>query len=293
MHPVILRAGDTPVAEYVWQPDAPRNLSPRPYLHPVRTLGGIEVTEFQPPDHPHHYGVSLAIADVGGTNFWGGRTFVTDQGSTWLPDHGEQRHTGFAARDESGLTETLSWMPVETPGAPVIDERRTVRAYPVGAGWALDFAFRLANLTGEPLPVRSSATKGRPGAGYGGFFWRAPRSATDRLVYTSAAEGEAAVHGSAQPWLVLSGRTPAGPYWSLVFVQVGHVDPWFVRTDEYPGVGPALAWDRPLWIDEALERRVVTLVLDGRPERAEVDKLVGDKLTVDKLTVDKLTGNIR
>nr|BFE82466.1 hypothetical protein GCM10020093_050670 [Planobispora longispora] len=61
--------------------------------------------------------------------------------------------------------------------------------------------------------------------------------------------------------------------WSLVFVQAGAVDPWFVRVAEYPGVGPALAWDRPLAVADTLRRRVVTVVADGRLDRAAAAKL--------------------
>src|SRR5690348_15396559 len=66
--PLVLRVDGVPVAEYVWRPDLPRTLSPRPYLHPVRTLAGTSVTELQPADHPHHLGVSVAVSDLGGAN---------------------------------------------------------------------------------------------------------------------------------------------------------------------------------------------------------------------------------
>jgi hypothetical protein len=40
--PLIL--GGLTVAEYVWRPHVPNTLSPRPFLHPVRTLAGTAVT---------------------------------------------------------------------------------------------------------------------------------------------------------------------------------------------------------------------------------------------------------
>jgi len=63
---ISLRLGDRRVAEYAWQPSLPETVSPRPFLHPVRTLAGTEVTESMPADHLHHLGVSVAVADVGG-----------------------------------------------------------------------------------------------------------------------------------------------------------------------------------------------------------------------------------
>lgn len=260
-----LRVGGAPVASYVWRPDLPVTDAPRPYLHPVRTLGGVEVTEFRPADHVHHLGVSLAIADVGAVNFWGGRTFVRDRGPTWLGDHGRQRHDVFEEL-EDGFREALTWLGPD--GAAIAREERTVLARSVGDAWALDFAFTLT--VREPLEIRSSACKGRPGAGYGGFFWRAPGDAVNPAVFTGEAEGEQDVHGSRSPWLAL-----VSDAWSLVFIQAGPVDPWFVRVSDYPGVGPALAWDRPLAVADTLTRRVVTVVADGRLSRAAAAELGG------------------
>ncbi|MFI6988834.1 DUF6807 family protein [Nonomuraea wenchangensis] len=256
---VNLLVGGAEVAAYEIRPDLPATDSPRPYLHRVRTLGGVEVTEVRPEDHVHHLGAGVAISDLGGVNFWGGRTYVKDQGPTWLDDHGTQRHRAFTRLADDGFTEELEWAGPD--GRVVAREERVVAARPLGDGaWALDFAFTLTNLTGAPVEVNSSATKGRAGAGYGGFFWRAPGTSTDRATLPG---GEEAVHGSRDRWVALSGTDPDGRDWTLVFVQ-DDGDAWFVRNTEYPGVGQALAWDRPLVVGERLARRVVTIVADGR-----------------------------
>jgi predicted dehydrogenase len=254
------------VAAYDWRPDLPATDSPRPYLHDVRTLGGVEVTQVRPDDHVHHLGAGVAISDLGGANFWGGRTYVRDQGPTWLDNHGTQRHLAFTRLDDGGFTELLEWA---GPGGPLVREERTVAARPLGEAWALDFAFTLTNLTGAPLTIESSATKGRAGAGYGGFFWRAPGTSVDRVTLPG---DEQAVHGSRQPWVAMSGTTPDGRGWTLVFVQADG-DPWFVRVADYPGVGQALAWDTPLTFEHTLSRRVVTVVADGRLTAGEAGEL--------------------
>jgi hypothetical protein len=138
-----------------------------------------------------------------------------------------------------------------------------VRAEALGDCWTLDFASTLTNVTGSALTIKSSATKGRTGAGYGGFFWRAPGSATPRGVYTASAEGEAAINGSRAPWIALH-----GPDWTLIFVQHGSTDPWFVRAREYPGIGLSLAWEQALLLETSLTRRVIAVVADGRLDRA-------------------------
>ncbi|MEO3846838.1 PmoA family protein [Streptomyces sp. B8F3] len=254
------------VGRYVHRPHLDARLSPRPYLHPLTTLAGVPVTELMPGDHPHHLGVSIAVPDVAGANFWGGRTFVRGRGPVELADHGEQRHAGWLLRDPDGFVEELSWY---AGGAEVLRERRAVAVAPAGEGaWALGVSFALTNVSGGPVSFGSPATNGRPGAGYGGYFWRAPRTERPPLVFTAAAAGEEAVHGRPAPWLALASEA-----WTLVFAGATDAtrrDPWFVRVRDYPGVGSALAWSArvPLAPGASLTRRVVTAVADGRLDRA-------------------------
>ncbi|MFJ9898015.1 PmoA family protein [Streptomyces sp. NPDC091280] len=268
----VLRVAGRPVARYVTRPELPDRLSPRPYLHPVTTLSGTAVTELSPADHTHHLGVGVAVPDVEGHNFWGGRTYVRDQGPTELDNHGAQRHSGFQLRDPDGFVEELRWVAL---GAVLLRERRTVAATELtDTAWALDFTFSLTNVTSGPLSIGSPATNGRPGAGYGGFFWRARKEAAAPRVFTADREGEGAVHGTRADWLAL-----AGTGWTLVLAGAtdrSRQDPWFVRTAEYPGVGASLAADRRLPVPpgDTVVRRVVTVVADGTLDRAEAAVLV-------------------
>ncbi|SDN94342.1 Methane oxygenase PmoA [Streptomyces sp. cf386] len=268
----VLRVAGRPVGRYVTRPEIPARLSPRPYLHPVTTLAGTAVTELSPADHTHHLGVGVAVPDVEGSNFWGGRTYVRDQGPTELDNHGAQRHTAFQLRDPDGFVEELRWM---ASGAELLRERRTVAATELtGVAWALDFTFSLTNTTANALSIGSPATNGRPGAAYGGFFWRARKEQEPPQVFTVDREGEAAVHGTRADWVALAGGT-----WTLVFAgatEETRQDPWFVRAEEYPGVGSSLASQERLAIlpGETVVRRIVTVVADGRLPRIEVAALV-------------------
>ncbi|MER6749781.1 MULTISPECIES: DUF6807 domain-containing protein [Streptomyces] len=269
---VVLRVAGRPVGRYVTRPELPARLSPRPYLHPVTTLAGTAVTELSPADHAHHLGVGVAVPDVEGFNFWGGRTYVRDRGPTELDNHGSQRHTAYQLRDPDGFVEELRW--VAAPGE-LLRERRTVAATELtDAAWALDFTFSLTNVTETPLSLGSPATNGRPGAAYGGFFWRARKEETAPDVFTAGAEGESEVHGHRADWLALAGST-----WTLVFAgatEATRRDPWFVRTAQYPGVGSSLAHEARLPVPpgETVVRRVVTVVADGRLGRSEAAALV-------------------
>ncbi|NED11736.1 PmoA family protein [Streptomyces sp. SID9124] len=269
----LLSCAGRPVGRYTYLPaDAAR-----PYLHPVTTLAGIPVTEERPADHLHHLGASVAVPDVSGHNFWGGRTFVRGQGPTALDNHGTQRHLGWKLCDPDGFVEELGW---EAGGGELLREHRTVAATALSdTAWALDLSFSLTNPGPADLSIGSPATNGRPGAGYGGFFWRAPKEASPPGVFGPTADGEEAVHGRAADWVALRGDG-----WSLVFAgatEETRRDPWFVRTAEYPGVGSSLAAAErlPVPAGATVVRRIVTVVADGRLDRAGAAALVRRAVT--------------
>lgn len=60
---------------YVYQPWDAQLESPRPYFHPIHTLGGDEVSLYRPHDHVWHKGIAWSLPNVGPANFWGGTTY--------------------------------------------------------------------------------------------------------------------------------------------------------------------------------------------------------------------------
>jgi LacI family transcriptional regulator len=221
------------VARYVTTPSMPRVHSPRPYLHPLRSLAGHPLTQVNPSDHPHHYGVSLAVADVNGTTYWGGRTFVRDQGSMLLANHGRQVSTNLDV-DGAVLRDTVTWL--DQHDRPQLSERRELTAAAIPDGWAIGWRSELTSSTG--VTIASPATNGRPGAGYGGIFWRHPPAG----ILTPDGNTESAAHGAASRWIALTTAST-----SVVLIQdEGDPLPWFVRLTDYTGAGPSLAWDTPL-----------------------------------------------
>jgi predicted dehydrogenase len=255
-------------------------LSPRPYLHPVRSFGGVTVTDHLPADHPWHLGAGIALQDVNGTNFWGGKTYTRAAGRyEERPDHG--RIVQLAARPETAspdgvsLHQDLSWQAPD--GSELLRERRTTRAGRVDhRTWRLDLATELTAVVDASLGGPGS--NGAAGSGYGGFFWRLPAcSAAD--VFTADREGEAAVHGSVSPWLAWTAEFPEGAA-SLVFAAPAEApDPWFVRLHGYPGVGSALAWDRPVILaaGESVRRSFTVWIADGTLAPSEAGALAADR----------------
>src|SRR5688572_30291478 len=93
---------------YVYEPWDPQIESPRPYLHPLRTLGGRVVSLYRPHDHVWHKGLVWSLSNVSllapdgsvasTENFWGGPTYLrAHDGYAFLPNDGRMVHTGFDA----------------------------------------------------------------------------------------------------------------------------------------------------------------------------------------------------
>ena len=228
--------------------------SPRPFLT-ATTSRGIPVTDVSPADHRHHLGMSATAPDVGGTSFWGGRTFVRDVGSTMLDNHGTQR---VLERAQSGgvCTERVSWE--DRAGDALLHEERTIATEASGDTVSITWISRLTAVR-DDVTFGTPQTNGRPGAFYGGLFWRTPFPSAS--VRTADGEGIDTAHGSRSPWLAVD-----GPHASLVAVTSNDM-PWFVRSEGYVGFGPSIAATerRLLPRGQTLELHLAVAVLDEVP----------------------------
>lgn len=294
----LLTVDGTTVAEYQDGSHIRAVSSPRPYLHPVRTLGGTVVTDHQPLDHVWHLGVGVALQDVDGVNFWGGRTYIREAGQyVWRPDHGSitvvetpVEQPAAAAGTPGRLQERLGWNGPD--GRPLLTEDRTWTWTAAGpSAWRLSLDFALSPAGDRPVSLGSPGSNGRHEGGYGGFFWRLP-ACDGAQVWTPAGRGEAAVHGSVTPWLAWAGTFDGGTFdggtggsarggeATLVFVAPkDSTDPWFVRVDGYPGVGQSLAWDAPVIAEPGapVRRSITVLVADGILATADIEDLINQQ----------------
>ncbi|GAB3535729.1 hypothetical protein GCM10027403_14150 [Arthrobacter tecti] len=260
---VRLVLGGGEVGSYRDGTDVAPFLSPRPYLHPVTTRGGVIVTDHFPADHVWHLGAGVAVQDVNGTNLWGGRTYRREeQGYVWRPDHGRISRTGLVENADS-LEETLRWSGPD--GAALLHEARRISWRTVNdAAWALTIDFALTPAGDDTITLGSPGSNGRDGGGYGGFFWRLP-ACENAVITTADASGEVGVHGTVSSWLCWQGSFTGRPATLLFLPNDNAPDPWFVRSESYPGVGLALAWNRPVSVTRStpLTRSVTVLIADG------------------------------
>lgn len=267
-----IRADDAVLAEYVHRPTDVRLESPRPYFSPVRTLGGEVVSLFRPHDHVWHKGITWSLPVVGDENFWGGPTFVRGKGYVQLPNNGEQRHLAFEptdgeAPDDAALmpgavraVERLEW--VTEAGETVFDERRTLAAAVIDDdAWLLGFEARMTNRTERAIPIGSPTTRGRENAGYGGLFWRGPRSFTGGDILAPGVAGGEELRGTRAPWMGFSGRHDGtGGASTVVMIDdpgnLQHPPQWFARTEQFACLCPA-----PFFSEEHEVRPGATLAL--------------------------------
>lgn len=244
---VSVRDGGVELFRYVYAPDHPTVESPRPYIHPLRTRGGELVSLYRPHDHVWHKGITWSLPVVADENFWGGPTYVRGEGYVWLPNNGTQQHTGEAriVREEGAVTiaHDLEW--VTQAGERWFEERRTLSAATVADGaWALVFETELHNVRGSAISIGSPTTRGRDNAGYGGLFWRGPRSFTNGTLVAPGVSGGDELRGQRHEWMAFVGRHDGADASSVLLMlddagNLQHPPQWFARSEEFAALNPA------------------------------------------------------
>jgi Family of unknown function (DUF6807) len=300
---VSLRYGDTEVTawyqslvlfRYVYMPEDPQLESPRPYFHPVRTLTGNVVTIYRPHDHVWHKGISLSLPHVDKENFWGGPTF-RNGGYVQLPNDGAMIHENFDDISEKDdvvrFDERLRWV-TESGHQPVTERRRVAATiWPSDAAWLLAFETTMTNDSGADIVIGSPTTEGRPDAGYGGLFWRGPRSFTGGTVLTREGAGGDEIMGRRGPWLAFAGlHDGEGGASTLVFRDAprnfSYPSQWFVRSTPFAAVCPAPFFDKEhtLVAGASLTLRYDVVIADGEASTVRCGVLAAHAAAVDLIT---------
>lgn len=245
------------LCRYVYVSSCPTEEAPRPYFHPVNSLAGDTLTNFRPNDHPWHHGLSLTLNQVSGTTFWGGPTFVRDQGYQWLANQGSQQHVAWLRQTASGTTASFAHQ-VEWRARDevLLREERTVDiAVDVAAkAWTLRWRSRLENATARTLSLGNPhSVGGLAGSHYTGLQFRGARELLDehldpsiKIVAEGGWAGVEAVHGASARWMEWHGQLDTTLRRVVVRFE-NNTGPlhWFVRRNA-PLAALPLQFDRNL-----------------------------------------------
>ncbi|MBM9509061.1 PmoA family protein [Actinacidiphila acididurans] len=275
-----------PLTRYVYRPWDAQLESPRPYFHPLHTLGGDPVSIYRPHDHIWHKGLALSLPNVETENFWGGVTYRRGTGYGQFDNNGSMDHEAFpeltAEPDLVRVAERLRWHTQD--GEPWFTEARrfAVRVLPGEDAWTLVFETALTNVRGRDTVIGSPTTEGRDNAGYGGLFWRGPRSFTGGEVHVPGRTGGDELMGLRAAWLGFTGRHDEhGRASTLVFVDDAGNEPcgepvkWFVRSTPFACVCPAPFFDAEVTVADGatLTRRYAVVIADGDRGLTGAEKL--------------------
>lgn len=270
---LVAEVGGVEILRYVYRPDAPVAESPKPYLHPLRTLSGQVVTAYRPHDHRWHKGIQMTVSHLSGENFWGGPTYK-DGEYLDLPNNGTMRHREFESVEPDRFVERLSWH--TQPGEHWVDEVRAIGVADIQPdSWTLSFTTTIRNVHQDMLRIGSPTTHGRPMAGYCGFFWRGPRSFTDGQVMAEQQEPGDDMMGKRSSWLAYIGHHDETDHTSTLIFQAEPGTHWFVRTTPFPAVNPSLAFHEELALPpgHALTAAYRVTIAEGAWSRDRIQSL--------------------
>ncbi|UUL76213.1 PmoA family protein [Pseudarthrobacter sp. Fe7] len=291
---LIFTANGRPIATYTYKPADHQYESPRPFFHPLTTLGGDEVTISRPWDHVWHKGLSWALPNVGPHNFWGGATYTRATEYANLDNNGAMTHASFTGIDQAGdgitASESLTWTSQE--GAPVIAESRRFNIQMLeeaamgpsetDGAYAILFETRMSNISGTEIRIGSPTTEGRDNAGYGGLFWRGPRSFTGGEFRNPDGSGTDEFMGTRSPWIAFTGKHDVSCRSSTIaFVEdssnPGAPNQWFARSSMFACLGsaPFFSEEVPLREGVPLTYRYAVVIADGGVDAPRAKALAG------------------
>lgn len=275
---------DVTLLRYIYKPKSTAENVPKPFIHPLRTLGGKEVTINRPHDHLWHTGLMMNMSHLNNMNFWGGGTYVQDVGYRDIGNHGVIEHCQFDRveidEDYFAIEEQLCWQPDED--TLWLIENRRICVEEINRSncyWVLSHRSSLRNVSGGVLDFGSPTTHGRPNAGYGSLFWRGPRSFTGGEII--APETHDDYMGVSMPWIAYRGKHDDGSKSrsTLLFIDdpmnPRYPNKWFVRTDPYACVSFSFMFDEPYLLppDETLSLTYHIVIFDGAPDRDELERV--------------------
>jgi hypothetical protein len=196
---ISVEIGGKPYSDFYLAPDGNK-----PYLWPLSTASGIEVTRNYPMkdvpgethDHPHHRGLFFAHGDINGVNFWATEPGTKDpkKGSMVLKKIVETK-----SGKRSGSIKAV-FDGLDPSGKPMMTETRTLTFYADPELRVIDAVIHIEAL--------QKLTFGDTKEGTFGIRLATPLSEarTGKMVAASGAETEKNVWGKQSPWVDYYGQ---------------------------------------------------------------------------------------
>ena len=245
---------------------------PKPYIYPLATLGGVELTANSPADHPWHHSLWFAWKYINGVNYWepeekNGKRLS----STVIKSAKFHRRDDLSARVEMAI----EYVPAGKP--PVLRESRVLAfsAPRADGSYAIDWD---ATFTVGETEITLDRTPPRAGSGgYAGLSLRFPKGTTGWKFLTSEGARSAA-EGNGQParWADFYGPTKPGAMAGIaVFdhpANPRYPTRWYLN-EGHPYFSPALIYQEPMTLKSGatMRLRYRVLVHEGQGENPKLN----------------------
>ena len=274
-HEISLVRGDQALATYSFS-----NIDgAKPFIHPLRTVGGVLLTAFQPSDHVWHRGVWFAWKYINGVNYWEEAPTEINGVMQSLSEGRTQVAKNETVTFGVEQAEVTTWIDYVSPtGKTVMREQRLVRiCTPQSYGdytidWEHEFTVGDEPATLSATPVAADT----PWGGYAGLGWRAARSLREFRTLNSEGQSGEATNGAMARWIDLSAVADGGSDIAAGLAILDHPgnrrhpSPSYVYFDtaQFGYINPSLVRDEPLELAarSKLSLKYRILVHDGWPD---------------------------
>jgi len=202
---------------FVWQgtplakPVGGEKFAASAFIHPLKTPSGFLLTDAQPIDHLHHFGI------------WWPWKFIEIDGkryNTWEIQMGEGAHVAISTKEVSNENGVVTWelhnQSIAKPksGDPFValHETTTISSRLDGKDRIIDFEIR-QKPADKPVTIVTYR--------YSGFTWRGPKTwnKDNSLMTTSAGKGRDDANGTQARWVLVSGAATDGQASMLLLSQ--------------------------------------------------------------------------
>ena len=173
------KSGDAVVWQFNFDPAS----SGKPCFHPLSAVGGANVTERAPSDHPWHYGLWFSWKYINGKNYWEeDRVSGTPAGTTaWVPPVVSTQPAGSAT-----IKLALTYINHEIPRVDVVESREINVSAPDASGsYTIDWKARFIAGPEGALLNRTAMPGGPNGAMNGGYAGMSIRMDPSGPAYVS------------------------------------------------------------------------------------------------------------